>query len=405
VTESTTIIPIVDADTHLTEPPDLWTARIPAKYRDGCPRVEIHPETGNPRWRLGDRWLFGVGDFSRFPGYQDERTFPSEFDEIDPACWDAKARLSGMDSQGIYGQVVYPNFVAFEGYAIMALPDKGQQLAVVSTYNDYLVEWAEPADGRFVLNANLPFWDLEASVAEMRRCKEMGFSGIVWAATLDRHSLPTFYDPYWDPLYAVAQDLEMSINFHVGIGYTEEQANVAVATSMADDRSDATYRVALGFMSNTRTIAKLVMFGLCERFPRLPFVSVESGFGFVPFLIEALDWQWKQLDGPDRAPGRLLPSEYFARQIYTMFWFEQGPLSQLPSYADNVMFETDFPHNTCLVPNSRISDSPREIADRHIKAFGTDVMQKVLYDNAAKIYHLPEPPRQWLLAQSAVGAG
>jgi len=32
---------IIDADTHLTEPPDLWTARAPAKYADRVPRVEV----------------------------------------------------------------------------------------------------------------------------------------------------------------------------------------------------------------------------------------------------------------------------------------------------------------------------------------------------------------------------
>jgi predicted TIM-barrel fold metal-dependent hydrolase len=294
-----------------------------------------------------------------------------------------------MDAQGIYAQVIYPNFVAFEGHALMALKDLDLQVALIRTYNDYLVEWASVAPERFVLLASLPFWDIDESIKEMRRCKGLGFRGVIWAATLDRHGLPTFFDPFWDPFYAEAEALGMSINFHVGVGYTEDDSNTAL--SGRSNLFDATYRTSVGFQSNARTIAKLIMFGVCHRFPELSFVSVESGFGFVPFLIESLDWQWKHLDGPAEHPDRLLPSEYFRRQIYTMFWFEEGTLAQLPDYADNVMFETDFPHNTCLIPGSRVSPEPRQLAQKHVERFGEEMMSKVLYKNAARVYNLDVP--------------
>jgi|GEM_PF-2633430 len=69
-----------------------------------------------------------------------------------------------------------------------------------------------------------------------------------------------------------------------------------------------------------------------------------------------------------------------------MFCFEQGTLAQLPDYADNVRFETDFPHNTCLIPDSRLSPNPLAVANAHIDRFGSDVMRKVLYGNAARVY-------------------
>jgi predicted TIM-barrel fold metal-dependent hydrolase len=385
----TMTMPVIDTDTHLTEPPDLWSARLPKKYADLGPRVDTHPTTGELRWRLGERWLTSESGFSRIEGAQDERTFPQSWSEVDPACYDARARIKWMDANGIAAQVLYPNFVAFEGFAIMALNDLDLQVALIRTYNDYLIEFASVDPKRFVLLASVPFWSLEESIKELRRCAKLGFKGVIWAATLDRHKLPTFYDTYWDPFYAEAQDLGMSINFHVGVGYTEEGMNTAIVREGLEfDPSDAVYRVSIGFQSNARTIAKLIMFGVCERFPRLDFVSVESGFGFVPFLIEALDWQWLHADGPRLKPDRLMPSEYFRRQIYTMFWFEQGTLSQLPDWADNVMFETDFPHNTCLLPDSRLSPQPRELITSHQARFGPEVMSKVLYKNAAKVYHL-----------------
>ena len=66
------------------------------------------------------------------------------------------------------------------------------------------------------------------------------------------------------------------------------------------------------------------MSGICERFPGLNFVSVESGFGYVPYLLQALDWQWLNNGAQAAFPDRMMPSEYFMRQVYATFWFE-GP--------------------------------------------------------------------------------
>ena len=390
----TVTIPVIDTDTHLSEPRDLWMARLPKKYADQGPQVRTHPESGMARWTLGGRWLSGEATVSaRFPGKQDENgeyTVPERWEEVDPACWDTESRLAWMDSQGIYAQVIYPNVVAFEGHAIMALNDKELQSQLLRTYNDYLVEWASPAPERFVLVASVPFWDIEESIREMTRCRELGFRGVLWAATLNRHGLPQFYDTHWDRFYAAAQDLGMAINFHVGVGSTAGDVEVTRGNRKGDV-GDFTYRTSIGFQSNARTIAKLIAYGVCHRFPNLPFVSVESGFGFVPFLIEAMDWQWTHMNGPTRMPDRLMPSEYFRRQIYTMFWFEQSTLAQLPDWADNVMFETDYPHNTCLLPGSQLAPAPNQIVAKHIERFGEELMSKVLYKNAARVYRLEVP--------------
>ena len=189
------------------------------------------------------------------------------------------------------------------------------------TYNDYVSEFASFAPERFVVLTTMPFWDLDASVAELRRCHAMGHRGVLWAATLDKHGLPDFPDPHWDPLYAVAQDLGMSINFHVGVGNTAEEIDQAMNREDYDPAFNAA-RSSMSFVGNARTLGTLLTSGVCDRFPRLNFVSVESGFGYVPFLLDALDWQWLGTGARDRYPERLLPSEYFRRQVYAMFWFE-----------------------------------------------------------------------------------
>jgi uncharacterized protein len=379
---------VIDADTHLTEPEDLWTARMPRRFRDRAPRVRVHEPSGTRRWTIGDRWCSLVGNYSMAGWREFPPSCPPSLEEALPACFDAKARLAHMDANQIYAQVLYPNVIAFEGHAFMALPDEELKLACVRTYNDYQTEFAEAAPDRFVTLAVLPFWDLDASLRELRRCHETGHRGVLWAATFEKHGLPEFHDRHWDPLYAEAQERGMPISFHVGVGNTAEEIEQAMDRESYDPASNAA-RSSMSFISNARTLALLLTSGLCDRFPRLDFVSVESGFGYVPFLLDSLDWQWVNHDAPKRYPDRLLPSEYFRRQVYAMFWFEKDSLELLPKYSDNVMFETDFPHPTSLHPGpGTAAPSPGEVIARDTEIVGEAVMHKVLQDNACRVYHI-----------------
>ncbi len=121
-------------------------------------------------------------------------------------------------------------------------------------------------------------------------------------------------------------------------------------------------------------------------------MSVESGIGWIPFALAALDWQWQNCGVAKEHPEYdLLPSEYFRRQIYGCFWFERdtalAAIEQLG--ADNVLYETDFPHPTSMSPGpASIAERPTTTSARcSPTSTGADV-RKILHDNAARIYHL-----------------
>jgi predicted TIM-barrel fold metal-dependent hydrolase len=80
----------------------------------------------------------------------------------------------------------------------------------------------------------------------------------------------------------------------------------------------------------------------------------------------------------------LRPSEYFKRQIYATTWFERSDLASMVASVgeDNIMFETDFPHPTCLYPD------PLKTAAENMRELSPAVRRKILGDNAAKLYHL-----------------
>jgi predicted TIM-barrel fold metal-dependent hydrolase len=86
----------------------------------------------------------------------------------------------------------------------------------------------------------------------------------------------------------------------------------------------------------------------------------------------------------DRAAMSMLPSEYFKRQIYATTWFEKTNLPQLVAAVgeDNIMFETDFPHPTCLYPD------PLGAAAENMRDLGATTRDKILGGNAQRLYRL-----------------
>ena len=180
----------------------------------------------------------------------------------------------------------------------------------------------------------------------------------------------------------------MTISFHIGGGdlieVKEVDPNLGYGTNFG--------RFAvLAFVGNTRCITDLVFGGVCHRFPNLKFVSVESGAGWLPFLIEAMDWQWKNCGVTDEHPDYdLLPSEYFKRQIYGSFWFERDTIHRaLELYPDNIMYQTDYPHPTCMAPGPASAGvRPKEYAQDIMADLPDDLIAKVLHDTAAELYGL-----------------
>jgi predicted TIM-barrel fold metal-dependent hydrolase len=379
-------IRVIDTDTHVTEPSDLWTSRVARKWLDHVPRAEHNPATGRKQWRMGNSWLGVVG--AEAASKEEKQLSAAQALSGRSEVETAPDRLTKMDQYGIYAQVLYPNIIGFEAPLFMRL---GDELALVCTraYNDFIAEFASADPNRLVPITMVPFWDREAAVKEMERCRGLGHKGVLFANKYEVLGLPAFHEPYWDRIYAAAQDLDLSVNFHVG--FASVVGGVAASSAgMASkyDARDFARILAHGIMSNHEPIAALLTTGLCERFPRLKFVSVESGFGYIPYLVESLDWHWRLTGAHRQYP--MLPSEYFRRQCYGCFWFERQTLPLLETYPDNFMFETDYPHPTSLslAPISPADVLPSEHIRQAFAKVPPDIARKVLHDNAASVYHV-----------------
>jgi len=152
-------IRVHDVDTHVTEPTDLWTSRMSSsRWGDAIPRTEHDPVSGKERWFVDGR--IGWVAFSSPRGF-DEATVAGASEPV--------ARLAWMDKHGLFSQVLYPNLVGFCPRLFMDA-DHDFGIECLRVYNDFQSEFASVAPDRLIAMANLPWWDLDAAVAELERC-------------------------------------------------------------------------------------------------------------------------------------------------------------------------------------------------------------------------------------------
>jgi len=408
MTTSATLLPeifdnikVIDADTHYSEPHDLWVKRAPAAMKKRVPRVETID--GILSWVIDDSLVIGRGATAsssitkaglKPPGLAcvDWRN-----DDVHPGSYDVRARVGVMNETGIFAQVVYPNILGFGGQH-SAKVDPALRLLSVQIYNDAVAEMQTESGQRIFPMAVLPWWDVAAAVTETKRCHAMGLRGININSDPHGHKdpagnpLPDLGQPYWDPLWEICVGLDLPVNFHIG---ASEQAMDWMGTQGWPGLSFE-MRAALGgsmlFVNNARVMGNIILSGVLDRYPALKFVSVESGIGWIPFMLESFDFQYLEIT--TGRPLKLAPSEYFRRNFYACFWFEQRNLRQVIENvgADNCMFETDFPHPTCLYP------APLTRCTAALATLDKVTRRKVLSETAARVYKIALGPGTQLSA-------
>jgi len=375
---------VVDIDTHVTEPGDVWTDRVAKKWGNRVPHIRRVGRT--EVWFVGDKPVHAPGVVSAAGFDGTYPAFRKTYDDIPAAMYDPKARLSYMDDESIYAHVLFPNLGCFSTEGFLALDEPELMNECVRAYNDWLFDWAGADRRRLIPVMANPFWDVDAGVREIERCAALGYRAVLMCNMPHHHGLPPLRDRAWDPLWSAAQAAGMSVNFHVALGDTSETDDDRNGIGRKANFARAS---ALYFFENGHCIADLLMGGVCHRYPDLRFVSVESGVGWIPFLLEALDWQWQNNGVSGEHPEYdLLPSEYFRRQIYGAFWFEErGIRTALEWFPDNLLFETDYPHPTCQAPGpASIGTHARLYAEAALSGVSEDTVRKVLQDTPGALY-------------------
>ena len=382
-------VKVVDADSHLTESHDLWTKRAPAGYEDRVPRVE--EMDGRPTWVVDGATLGFAGGVIDRQG----KKFPFQesmvvwgIDRIHQAAFDPKARIEVLDDSGIWAQVLFPNSIGLGGQGLsQAVKDPVLRRLCIEIYNDAMAELQAESGNRLLPMPVLPAWDVDESVREAERVAALGARGVNLTSDPQDMGAPDLANRAWDPLWDVCDDLKLPVHFHIGASLTAMNFYGNYFWPSQDEYIKPAIGGTLLSIGNARVVVNVILCGMLDRHPGLKLVSVESGIGWVPFILEAMDYEVFE-NAPEQA-GELsrMPSDYFKDHWYATFWFERNRGGNLQALVDsvgedNILFETDFPHPTCLYPK------PLDTVAEKMATLTASARRKILGENAAKLYRL-----------------
>lgn len=367
---------LISVDDHICEPPDMFDAHVPAKWKDQAPRV-VEEENGVQQWWYGDVRGRNLG-LNAVAGKPRNRynIDASRYDEMRPGCYDVHERVRDMNAGGQLAGLNFPNFTGFSGQVLNQGPDRAVNEIMIKAYNDWHVdEWAGTYPDRFIPCGILPLFDVELAVKEVQRLAAKGCHAVTFSENPEGLGMPSIHSGNWDRLFAACSDLGTVLCCHLGSSSRGTLTSADAPASVAMTASS---------VASVYTVVELIWATFWERFPDLKFSITEGDVGWMPyFLWRAEHVQdrhsgWTQHQFPE---GMTSPRDIFDRNILCCF-ISDGTFPKLYQEfnIDNVCWESDFPHSDSSWPNA-----PESIAGL-FASLPDDVVAKVTHENAMRHY-------------------
>jgi len=395
---------VIDGDGHVMEPPDLWSSRMDAtKWGDWIPRTDPSDGkryVGGEVRNGGADALRRASELSGIPvGRIADNVRKVEASLGRQGGWDPHVRLQDMDRAGIDASVLYPSEAMFFGPAdpIEALHNPRFVRDCHRAYNEWLADFCS-ADGDRLFGIGLvPLQDIGMAVAEADRAVDLGLHGVVVRPSAYVGELPLSHSVY-DPFWSACQELGVPVAFHAGVhvdtpgacrkfGLVVDDPDITVVNNTVSALYGGSgFGQAIGNAADMIvTVGRLIMGGVCERFPALRLIFLGSGGGWMPTILERMDEQVEEfpLEGEHLS---MAPSDYFRRQCYVSFEAEEWNLAAAARWlgADRILWASDYPHpeySDDVVQTLLAALDPLEEPER----------LQVLCHNAVEAYGLPIP--------------
>ena len=304
----------------------------------------------------------------------------------------AAARIAMMNQQDLAVQVNFPSFLLTWPFAY----DPKIGAAIARSYNSFMADIASQAPDRLKWVTYIDPADVEESVRELRRTKEMGSIGLMLMGTYgDRH----LDHPSLEPIWATVAELDMPVAIHPGFcnpGLDNQYTNYTDATNIP-----FVFTVMLGYYS-------IMCSGLLDRYPNLRVAFMENGARWVDYMTmrihETSGLVSRAVAGvqphavdeagvggssharPSPYRSRHLPEEYIRRgQVFVNCEVDER---QLPFVIDEygedfLLFAADMWHG------HNVLDPVQKLLDR--QDLSEESKRKLLVDNVARFYGLPVP--------------
>ena len=375
---------VISADCHLDLiwlPPDLFTANASQAMKDRMPYVTDGPDGRMWVTKRGAKFglMNGMGSAGRkyIPGQihrSDRMAAEGLFEDGRKGIrrlTDPTLRLKDQDRDGVQAEVLYGILGAGN-----RLNDPEAAIEMYQIYNAWLAEFCKQAPDRFIGLASLTPFDLDAAVAEVRRAAKLGLKGLEFATSPDMVPL---YDPQWEPLWQAVNEVALPMHFHTtGGARTAPKDHLPFRAQRAASACSIT-----GFQLVTAQFLMAVIYGgVLERYPNIRIVLGESGIGWIPYILDRMDYEYEDQFHNDLALS-MKPSDYWKRQCRATFQVDEVGVELLHRMGEEtVMWGSDFPHPDGVWPDSQ------EYIRKQFGHLPERVRNKIVCENAMAFYGL-----------------
>jgi predicted TIM-barrel fold metal-dependent hydrolase len=292
-------------DSHFLEPPDLWSQSLPKGMADRMPRTERDEDAGTETVHID-----GQSFVRRLPNPALE-----EFRENSsraPGARDARARLLDLDTEGIWGEVVFPSLGMWNN----SFRDPALLRAAVKASNDWALKEIQGVSSRLVIAAQVSMLSIDDAIDELHRVAAKGAMAVFMPTTP-----PTAQDDYhrdaWEPFWAAAEEAGMVLAFHIGTDPVDLSSETVGINFRGPGGAILNYVETT--YSGQRAATKLVASGALDRHPNLKVLISEGGATWVPFLADRMTEAYRQHHMMVRPKLTRTPREILYQQLYASF--------------------------------------------------------------------------------------
>jgi len=383
---------MVSVDTHGIEPLDFLSQRIEKQYLDRIPRVRVDED--------GAEWMIteGLQPMLVKPGrdavkhliakesYEEPDYFQPYTSRMEAedrlryrAGGELTQRVHDAEADGVDAEIIFPN----KGMLCFTTPDPVFQQAMFRVWNRWARENFADYWHCFMPMAVIAPGDLEGAMAEVKWAAEQGFKGL---------SLPNkpifgplkpgelqYNDKVFDPLWSLIAEVDLPMTFHVSTG-RDPRGVTGLGGAVIN-------YVCHSMPTVMEPLVQLISSGVFERHPTLKAGSIEGGIGWVPWMIEAMDYSFRAHHMWVRPVMPELPSFYYRRNCFSAFMEDHVtlPRAEELQIVDNLMWSNDYPHHEGSWPHSA------ESIERQMGCLSEQSRTKVLGLNAARVFKLTIP--------------
>jgi predicted TIM-barrel fold metal-dependent hydrolase len=363
-------------------PPELFTENASSKLRELMPYVAENAD-GVKRWTDNNGAEYGLcggvgatgspwvpGKQLRADKMAEAGLYKDYFEKGMRRPGDPHLRVKDMDRDGVDAEVIYGILAAC---AKMQDPEAADEMLRI--YNDFMHSFSSTYPDRMIGLACLPYSNIEGAAREVRRVAKLGMKGVELSCSW--HMTPMWH-PMWDPLWEAVNETQLPLHFHT-FPATDPELRKSLEPSIA---RRMTYSGLCRFQMTLATIlTDLMGAAVFERFPNIRVVFGESGIGWIPYVIDRMDFEYK--DQYQDLKLKKLPSEYWRNQCRATFQYDRVGTKLIEDMGvETLMWGSDFPHPDGVWPESK------KYIDEQFAHLPAEVTYKMTCENAGKFYGL-----------------